>query len=66
MTDALLLTVEDFAGEARIGRTKAYAIVGAGEVRSIRVGRAIRIPRSAVLEWIDSKAGNPASAAAAN
>ena len=59
MTDAMLLTVEELGRETRLGRTKAYALVVSGEVQSIRVGRAIRIPRSAVLEWIAAKVGEP-------
>ncbi len=58
----MLLTVEDLGRETRLGRTKAYELVVSGEVRSIRVGRAIRIPRSAVLDWINSKVGDSASA----
>src|ERR1700733_7145102 len=39
-----VLTVEEAASVLRIGRSCAYAAVRAGEIPSIRVGRAIRIP----------------------
>lgn len=41
----LTLTVEEVADVLRIGRSAAYAAVRAGDIPSIRVGRAIRCPR---------------------
>lgn len=48
MTLPQWLTVEEFAGYMRIGRTAAYRLVALGQVPTRRVGRLIRIPRSAV------------------
>ncbi len=39
-----VLTVEEAAEVLRIGRSAAYAAVRAGEIPSIKVGRAIRVP----------------------
>lgn len=50
-----LLTVEEFASWARIGRRQAYATVRSGETPSITLGRSIRIPRAA-LETLLSEA----------
>lgn len=48
----LTLTVAE-AGEAlRIGRTAAYEIVRCGKLRSVRVGRTIRVPRDAIAEFL--------------
>ena len=48
----LVLTVAE-AGEAlRIGRTAAYSIVRCGKLRSVRVGRTIRVPRDAIAEFL--------------
>ena len=50
----LVLSVEEAAAVLRIGRGAAYALVRAGTLRCIRVGRIIRIPRSAIEEFIGS------------
>ena len=43
-----VLTVEEWAAEMRISRSAAYAAVKNGDVQTIRIGRLIRIPASAV------------------
>ena len=35
-----------------IGRNTAYELVRSGQIRSIRIGRKIRIPRDAVAEFL--------------
>lgn len=35
-----------------VGRNKAYDLVNSGEIRALRVGRRIVVPRSAVEEYI--------------
>ena len=47
-----LLTVEEVAAQLRIGRNSAYNLVKSGQIKSIRIGRTIRIPKMAVLEYI--------------
>jgi excisionase family DNA binding protein len=42
-----VLTVEEWADEMRISRGAAYAAVKNGDVKVIRIGRLIRIPREA-------------------
>lgn len=50
----LVLTVAE-AGEAlRIGRTAAYEIVRCGKLRSVRVGKTIRVPRDAIFDFLKS------------
>jgi excisionase family DNA binding protein len=48
----LALTVDQFAETFDFDRKVVYRAVEAGDIRSCRVGRAIRIPRSAVAEWL--------------
>lgn len=48
----LVLTVEDLMEVLNIGRNTAYEIVRSGQIRSIRVGKNIRIPRDAVEEFL--------------
>lgn len=47
-----LLTVEDIQGVLRIGRSKAYALLENGSIRSIRIGSTYRIPKSCVIDFI--------------
>jgi excisionase family DNA binding protein len=48
----LLLTVEEAASVLRIGRNGAYAAVSEGVLPSFRIGRRIRIPRSALVALV--------------
>lgn len=48
-----VLTVEDFAKFARIGRRQAYAAVARGDIYSARFGRSLRIPKRAVARWLE-------------
>lgn len=48
----LVLNVEDLMEVLNIGRNTAYEIVRSGQIRSIRVGKNIRIPRDAVEEFL--------------
>ena len=48
----LSLTVPEVGEILRVGRSKMYQLVRCGEIRSIRIGRAIRVPRDAVAEYM--------------
>ena len=48
----LMLTVEEMASILRIGRNPAYQLVKDGNIHSIRVGRSIRIPRAALVQFM--------------
>ena len=52
----LVLSVAEAATVLRIGRGATYALVRTGNLRSIRVGRKILIPRAAIDEFIGSAA----------
>lgn len=47
-----LLTVGELASILRIGRNAAYQLVNNGRIQSIHVGRSIRIPRNALMQFI--------------
>lgn len=49
----LLMTVEEVAAVLRIGRNGAYAAVASGAIPSVRIGRAIRIPRGPLMRYLD-------------
>ena len=46
-------TIADVQSILQIGRTKAYKLVTSGQLRSIKIGSSIRIPKSALLEFIE-------------
>ena len=47
-----LLTVPELAVELRIGRNTAYTMVKNGLIRSVRIGKAIRVPRKALEDFL--------------
>ena len=49
-----LLTVEEYARWARRGRNRAYDDVRLGLVPSVRLGRTVRIPKAALLRFLDT------------
>lgn len=48
-----LYTPDQAARLLGCGRTKLYAFLKSGELRSVRLGRVRRIPRSALDEFIE-------------
>jgi excisionase family DNA binding protein len=52
--DRLLLRVEEAARLLSIGTTLTYELVGRGVLPHVRLGRAVRVPRAALEEWIAS------------
>ena len=64
-----MLRVDEAAAVLRISRSRAYDAVatfqrsgGAEGLPSIRIGRTLRIPKRALLEWIDAQLGGPDAA----
>ena len=51
----LALRVEDLMPILGIGRNTAYELVRSGQIRSIRIGRQLRIPKEAVQEYLTKK-----------
>ena len=49
----LVMTVEDLMPILLIGRNTAYELVRSGEIKSTRVVRQIRIPRDALIEFLE-------------
>ena len=48
-----ILSVNDLRTALSIGRTKAYELVNSGQIKSIKVGNAIRIPKKSLLDYVD-------------
>ncbi|MBZ9752763.1 excisionase family DNA-binding protein [Deinococcus sp. HMF7604] len=49
--DADLLTVDDLRALTQLGRDHVYRLLETGEIRSLRVGRQFRVPRSEYEAW---------------
>ncbi len=52
MTEPLLLRVEEVARALAIGRSKVYELIASGELPSITIGSARRVPAEALQKWI--------------
>ena len=48
----LVLTVAEVAKLLGVGKNTAYDFIRSGAIKSVRVGRQIRVPKSAFLEFL--------------
>ena len=53
-----IMSINDLRSALGIGRTKAYELVKSGEIRSIKVGKAIRIPKISLLDYVKGSSYN--------
>lgn len=53
-----VMSVADIRKALGIGRTKAYELVNSGEIKSIKIGSAIRVPKPLLLDYINRKSYN--------
>jgi excisionase family DNA binding protein len=60
--EKLLLRISEAADAVGLGKTKFYELVQRGEIRSIHVGRVVRVPTEAIEEWIEAKLKEDADA----
>lgn len=51
--DKLLFTVPEVAEMVGLGRSKLYELIAAGELESVRIGRATRVPASALIRFVE-------------
>jgi len=51
----LVLSVPQVAEILEIGKNTAYDLVRCGEIRSIRIGRQIKIPKDALIELLQKR-----------
>ena len=56
----LSLRVDELMAVLDIGRNTAYSMLRSGMIRSVRIGRQIRIPRDALSEFLKGNS-NPTS-----
>ena len=48
----MTLTILQLMAILNVGRNTAYALVRSGRIRSVRVGRQLRIPKDAVKDFL--------------
>lgn len=48
----LTLKVEDLMPILGIGRNTAYELIRCGKIRSIRIGKQLRIPKQALIDYL--------------
>ena len=53
----LVLRVDDLMPLLDIGRNTAYELIRCGQIRSVKVGRQIRVPKEAVAEFLTGRTG---------
>jgi excisionase family DNA binding protein len=51
----LLLTMIEAARVLSVGRTTMYALVGAGAIEVVRIGRSVRVPVEALQAFVDQQ-----------
>jgi excisionase family DNA binding protein len=52
-----LLTVAEMAAMLRVSTMTIYRLINAGELRTIRVGRSIRIPSEVAASYLGDQSG---------
>lgn len=55
-TESLTLTVSEAAQVSGISRTTAYECVRTGELRAVRLGRRLVVPKTAITDLLDPPA----------
>lgn len=49
------LKVPEVAEFLQIGRSRAYELVGAGEIPSVKIGRSVRVSRRELERWLEER-----------
>jgi len=60
--DKLLFTPTEAAATLGISRSRIYLFLSKGTLPCVRVGRSVRIPASALQEWVAQQILNPSAA----
>lgn len=50
-----LLTAQEVQQMLGLGLSKVYDMMARGELPTLRIGRLIRVPRSALMDWMVSR-----------
>lgn len=50
--DAMLLRATEVAAALGVGRATAYELMASGVLPTVRIGRAVRVPRAELERWV--------------
>lgn len=50
---SLLLRIPEVGAELRLARSSVYELIQASELPVMRIGRAVRIPRAGLEDWVE-------------
>jgi excisionase family DNA binding protein len=50
--EALLMRAEEVARTLGLSRSKIYQMMSGGALPTVRVGRAVRVPKAALRDWV--------------
>lgn len=53
MADELLLTTGQAQARLRLGRSTVFSLIKTGQLESVKIGRARRIPEAALREYVE-------------
>ena len=56
MESPLLLRPDEVAALIGLGRSKTYELIASGALPVVRIGRAVRVPRAQLEEWVRRQA----------
>ncbi len=59
---ALLLRAEECARITNLGRSTIFNLIADGQLPVVRIGRAVRVPRAGLEEWITRRTERASSA----
>ncbi len=61
----LLLRVTEAAERLALGRSTVYELIARGELPTVRIGAATRIPVAALQHWVERQMSEPSGSAGA-
>jgi excisionase family DNA binding protein len=56
VTENVMLTLPEVAKVLRVNKDTAYRLAAQGEIPSVKLGKSVRVPRAALMDYIDQKA----------
>jgi excisionase family DNA binding protein len=64
--EQLLLRPGEAARVLSLGRSKLYELLASGELPSVKIGRATRIPAASLRDWVERRASGSGDGADAD